>query len=87
MRHDTLYRVPAAALQEPALKDAAIEAKVEAGKMPLNGGITTDDQGNVFMTDIEHSAILKTSPDAKLSTVVKDKRIRRADGLSFQPDR
>jgi sugar lactone lactonase YvrE len=87
MNHDTLYRVPAAVLQDFASDDAAIKAKVEAvGRKPLNDGITTDDAGNVFLTDIEHSAILEMSPDGKLSTVVKDKRIRWADGLSWGPD-
>lgn len=42
--------------------------------------------GNVFLTDIEHAAIVEIAPDGNLSTVVKNKRIRWADGLSFGPD-
>lgn len=67
--------------------ESDIEAKIEAvGKKPLNDGIATDADGNVFVTDIEHSAVLELAPDGKLTTVVKDKRIRWADGLAFGPD-
>ena len=84
MNHDTLYRLPAAVLQNPALDDRAIAAEIEAvGRKPLNDGITTDDRGNVFLTDIEHGAVVEMSPDGKLSTTIKDKRIRWADGLSW----
>lgn len=87
MNHDTLYRVPTSALQDTKLEDAAIAKKVEAvGKKPLNDGLSIDDQNNVFITDIEHQAVLEMSPEGKLSTVVKDKRIRWADGLTFGPD-
>lgn len=87
MNHDRLYRVPAAALQNPALGDDAIRRQVRAvGRKPLNDGITTDDAGNIFLTDIEHQAVLRMTPAGKLSTVIKDKRIRWADGLSWGPD-
>lgn len=87
MNHDTLYRVPTAVLQDFSLDDAAIAAKVETvGKKPLNDGISIDDQNNVFITDIEHQAVVKMAPDGTLQTIVKDKRIRWADGLSFGPD-
>jgi sugar lactone lactonase YvrE len=87
MNHDTLYRVPTAILQDPNSNEAAIEAAVEpVGRKPLSDGITIDDAGNVFVTDIEHSAVIAVSPDGRLSTVVKDRRIRWADGLAFGPD-
>jgi sugar lactone lactonase YvrE len=87
MNHDTLYRIPTASLQDATLDDAALANKVEAvGKKPLNDGLSIDDQNNVFITDIEHQAVMQLSPDGKLSTVVKDKRIRWADGLTFGPD-
>jgi hypothetical protein len=87
MNHDMLYRIPAADLQNPTLDDVALAKRVEAiGKKPLNDGITSDDAGNVYLTDIEHGAVLKMTPDGALSTVIKDKRIRWADGLGFGPD-
>lgn len=87
MNHDTLYRVPAATLQDATLDDAALAVAIEAvGKKPLDDGLSIDDQNNVFITDIEHSAVIAMAPDGKLTTIVKDKRIRWADGLSFGPD-
>ncbi|MEM9330063.1 MAG: hypothetical protein AAGA53_01980, partial [Pseudomonadota bacterium] len=41
---------------------------------------------NVYITDIEHQAVVKMAPDGTLTTIVKDDRIRWADGLSFGPD-
>jgi sugar lactone lactonase YvrE len=87
MNHDTLFRVPTAALQDPSLNDAAIASKIEpVGKKPLNDGLSIDDQNGVFITDVEHQAVLRMTPDGKLATIVKDSRIRWADGLSFGPD-
>jgi hypothetical protein len=87
MNHDTLYRVPTAVLQDFSLDDAAIAAKVQAvGKKPLNDGMTIDREGNLYITDIEHSAVLRMAPGGQLSTVIKDQRIRWADGLGFGPD-
>jgi sugar lactone lactonase YvrE len=87
MNHDTLYRIPAAALQDAALDSTELETKIEAvGQKPLNDGYSVDDQNNVFITDVEHQAVVKMAPDGTLTTVVKDDRIRWADGLSFGPD-
>jgi DNA-binding beta-propeller fold protein YncE len=87
MNHDTLYRVPASLLNDPAKGDPDLVPAVEAvGPKPLNDGLSIDDQGNVFITDIEHQAVLALGPDGKLTTVIKDSRIRWADALSFGPD-
>jgi sugar lactone lactonase YvrE len=87
MNHDTMYRVPTALLQDPVATEAAVEAGIEpVGPKPLNDGLAIDDQGNVFITDIEHQAVLALAPNGSLSTVVKDTRIRWADALAFGPD-
>jgi sugar lactone lactonase YvrE len=87
MNHDTLYRIPAAVLHDPAASEEAVAAAVEpVGAKPLNDGIAMDDQGNVFITDIEHQAVLALAPDGTLTTVVKDSRIRWADAVAFGPD-
>jgi sugar lactone lactonase YvrE len=87
MNHDTLYRIPASALQDPSLSDEELVTKIEeVGQKPLNDGFSIDDQNNVFITDVEHQAVVAMAPDGTLTTVVKDDRIRWADGLSFGPD-
>ncbi len=87
MNHDTLYRIPTSALQDESLDAASLEKTIEpVGKKPLNDGLSIDDQNNIFITDVEHQAVVSMAPDGKLTTVVKDKRIRWADSLSFGPD-
>ena len=87
MNHDTLYRVPTDVLQQPDVDDASVEEQLEpVGKKPLNDGLSIDDQNNVYITDIEHQAVVRMAPDGKLTTIVKDDRIRWADGLAFGPD-
>ena len=87
MSHDTLYRVPTAALLNNSLSDGAVASRVEAlGRKPLSDGLSADVDGGVWITDVEHGAVLRMAPDGTLETWVKDPRIRWADALSFGPD-
>ena len=87
MANDTLYRVPTAALRDPANGDSQIAELVEAvGRKPLSDGLSADLLGNVYITDVEHGAVLRMAPGGALTTVVRTPRIRWADGLSFGPD-
>jgi len=87
MSHDTLYRVPTAVLLDRSLGDSAIASRVEAlGRKPLSDGLSSDIEGGVWITDVEHGAVLRMAPDGTLQTWVKDPRIRWADALSFGPD-
>ncbi|MGI9352201.1 MAG: L-dopachrome tautomerase-related protein [Rhizobiaceae bacterium] len=86
MNHDTLYRVPTTILQQPDIDDGSIAEQLEAvGKKPLNDGLSIDDQNNVYISDIEHQAVVRMAPNGTLTTIVKDDRIRWADGLKFGP--
>lgn len=83
---DRMYRIRAADLQNPNLDDAALAARVEDfAPKTLSDGLTTDDDGNVYLSDMEHSAIVVLKPDATLETLVKDPRLRWPDGFSFGP--
>lgn len=88
MTHDTMYRVPAASLRDAATSDAALGERVEAyGDKPLSDGLSMDLEGNLYITDVEHRAVLMLPPGGgALQTVIADPRIRWADGLSFGPD-
>jgi hypothetical protein len=83
---DRMFRIRAADLQNPNLEDAELAGRVEdfAAKT-LSDGLTTDDAGNVYLSDMEHSAIVVLKPDATLETLVKDPRLRWPDGFSFGP--
>lgn len=87
VNHDRLHRVRAADLSNAALAAEALDALVEDyGAKTLSDGLTTDDLGNVYLSDMEHSAVLTLGPDRKLTTLVKDPRLRWPDGFSFGPD-
>jgi sugar lactone lactonase YvrE len=87
MAHDTLFRIPVAALATPELAQTAGAAVQAVGKKPLNDGLSSDDQGNIYLTDVEHGSVMRHGSDGKLITLIRDDaRIRWADALSFGPD-
>lgn len=84
---DRLYRIPTAALRDESLSPDALAAKVEDyAPKTISDGLSSDTDGNVYVTDPEHSAISSIGPDRQLHTVVKDDKLRWPDGLSFGPD-
>ncbi|MFU8896867.1 MAG: L-dopachrome tautomerase-related protein [Gammaproteobacteria bacterium] len=86
MTHDTLYRIPTSALLNDELSAHALGERIEAvGKKPLSDGLSADLAGNVYVTDVEHGAVLRMAPDGELRTIVRSPRIRWADGLSYGP--
>lgn len=87
MNHDTLYRIPTGPLKDFATPESEVARSIErVGRKPLNDGMSIDDENGVFITDVEHQAVLRMTPGGRLQTIVKDSRIRWADGLSFGPD-
>lgn len=82
-----LWRIHTADLRNEALDAASLEAKVEdfAAK-PLTDGLTTDDDGNIYLSDMEHSAVHRLSPDGNIQTLLSDRRLRWPDGFSFGPN-
>jgi sugar lactone lactonase YvrE len=82
MNHPTLYRVATKALRETP--DEAAATLEDLGPKPLSDGITADLAGGVYITDVEHGAVMKREPDGKLTTLVKDPaKIRWADSVGF----
>ena len=87
INHDGLFRIPVAALIDVELTEDALAAEVErVSNKPLSDGLSIDAGGDVFITDVEHGAVLALGADGALRTVVKSERIRWADGLSLGPD-
>ena len=84
---DRMWRVRTADLNNAALSPVALGALVEDyGPKTLSDGLTIDDADNLFVSDMEHSAVLQLGPDRKLVTLLKDERLRWPDGFSFGPD-
>lgn len=87
MTHDRLYRVPTAPLRDAALSESAVASRVEdLGPKPLSDGLSADTAGGVWITDVEHGAVLRRAPDGRLETWIRSPRVRWADGLSWGPD-
>ncbi|HUI27227.1 MAG TPA: L-dopachrome tautomerase-related protein [Candidatus Kryptonia bacterium] len=84
---DRMYRIATKDLNDESLGPAALAAKVQdfAAKT-LSDGLTMDVADNIYLSDMEHSAILTLGPDRKLTTLLKDPRLRWPDGFSFAPD-
>lgn len=87
MAHDTLFRVPTGALRDAGLSARDLADAVEpVGRKPLSDGLSADLLGNLYITDVEHGAVLRMAPGGQLSTIVRSPRVRWADSLSFGPD-
>ncbi len=82
-----MYRLPAATLRDPNVSEEQLSQAVEVyAEKTMSDGITTDDAGNLYLSDLEHSAILRLGEDRTMQTLLKDPRIRWPDGFSFGPD-
>jgi len=83
---DRLYRVRTRDLTDTALAPAALAARVEEfAAKTLSDGLTMDVQDNIYLSDMEHSAIVRLGQDRRLTTLLKDARLRWPDGFSFGP--
>jgi sugar lactone lactonase YvrE len=82
-----MYRIATQYLNDSTLSPAKLAAKVEDfGPKTMSDGLTMDVKGNIYLSDMEHSAVLTLGPDRKLETLIKDPRLRWPDGFSFGPD-
>ncbi len=87
MAHDTMYRIKVSDLLIQSLSEGALAARAQAiGPKPLNDGLSTDGDGNLLITDVEHGAVIRMAPEGELTTLVRSDQIRWADALSYGPD-
>ncbi len=87
MNHGGLFRVPVRDLKNPVLASRQLANVVERySDKPISDGLSADLSGNIYITDVEHGAVLLADRQSALHTMVKSTRIRWADGLSFGPD-
>ena len=82
-----LYRIPLDVLTNGALSDSELAARVDrVATKPLSDGMSIDVNGNIFGTDIEHGSIFLVNADRELHTLLRTRKIRWPDALSFGPD-
>ncbi|MBL4798186.1 MAG: hypothetical protein JKY50_12280 [Oleispira sp.] len=84
---DQLYRIPYASLVDASLSSSQLALAVEAvGEKTMTDGLAIDTQGNVYLSDLENSAIVRKLPTGELQTLLKSASIRWPDGFSFGPE-
>jgi sugar lactone lactonase YvrE len=82
-----LYRVPTSALLDPKLSWQELEGRTERfAEKTMSDGIAIDANDTVYLTDLEHSAIVSLDQKHVLRTLVKDARLRWPDGLALSRD-
>ncbi|MBL8019827.1 MAG: hypothetical protein JNM27_09195 [Leptospirales bacterium] len=82
-----MYRIDSKFLRDESYNADQIAGAVETvGRKTDSDGITTDDRGNVYITDASSDSIHRMSPDGKIETLVKSDKLRWPDGFSFGPD-
>jgi sugar lactone lactonase YvrE len=82
-----LYRVLLSDLLDQNLPPDQLANRVERiSDKPLSDGLSIDVEGNVYITDVEHSSIFVTAPGRDLKTLIQSRDIRWPDALSFGPD-
>ncbi|GLQ29863.1 L-dopachrome tautomerase-related protein [Litoribrevibacter albus] len=84
---DMLYSLPTRHLKYAKANDHILMGFVKpVGRKTMTDAMSTDDQGRLYLTDIEHSAIVRMSADGHRETLLKTETLRWPDGLSFGPD-
>lgn len=83
-----LYRIRTRDLRDETLGPEQLAGQVETlAPKTMSDGITSDDQGRIYLSDLEHSAIVRYAPDTgAMETLIKTDRLRWPDGFSFGPD-
>lgn len=82
-----LYRVRLSDLRNKRLPASQLATRVERfSDKPLSDGFSIDVDGNVYITDVEHSSIFIVGPDQQLETLIQSRSMRWPDALSFGPD-
>jgi sugar lactone lactonase YvrE len=82
---DKLYRLKTEDLRNESLSAQQLAAKVQdLGRFVTTDGMTFDPAGNLYVGDLQKSAIVKISPDLKMSTLIQDDRLIWPDSYSVR---
>lgn len=83
----TLHRVPTVALRDRERTPYALANAVEVyAERPACDGISTDVEGNIYISDIEAHAIGVVDAERNYRRLVTDPRLSWPDAFSFGPD-
>jgi sugar lactone lactonase YvrE len=81
----TLYRIKMSYLTDENLSEKDLESKIEnVGQTPASDGMLEAADGSVYLTDLEHNAVVRWDPVSKdIEAVITDKRLLWPDTLSW----
>lgn len=84
----SVYRVRAVDLLDRSLPKEELGARVERyGEKAPSDGISIDDAGNIYVTDLENNAVGVTTPEGEYQILARDdERLIWPDGFSYGPD-
>ena len=82
-----LFRVRVLDLADETIAAQQLADRVERfSDKPLSDGLVAAANGDIYVTDVEHGAVIAIDQERMLSTVIRTPRVRWADDLSFGPD-
>lgn len=82
-----LHRIPVNSLIDESLVKTQIESTVEkVANITMTDGIYVDAQQRVYLSDVEHSAVVRLNADGKLETILKHPEFRWPTGFVVSPD-
>ena len=84
----TLYRIKTSFLTDENLTEQDLETKVEnLGQTPAPDGMLETPDGSLYLTDLEHHAVVHWDPATRsVKQVIADKRLMWPDTLSWGPN-
>ena len=81
-----LYRVPMQYVTDPSVPPATLAQHVERySEKPFSDGLTNDETGNIYITDVEHSSIFLVGKDRQIRTLIRSEKIRWAAAVAHGP--
>lgn len=83
-----LYRVRTSDLLDTSLNAEVLGQRVERyARKPNNGGLSIDDDGNLYLTEVEHRAVGVIGPkERRYQRLTSHPDLVWPDGVSFSPD-
>ena len=79
----TLWSLPTQLLREGATDNEIAAAIQKVGNKPVSDGMTTDDRGNHYITNLPDNAISVLTNEGELTKLVQDDRLIWSDSLDF----
>ena len=81
-----LFRIRLSDLRNEKLPASQLANRIERySDKPLSDGLSVDLEGNIYITDVEHSSVFVVGAQRDLKTLIQSPNIRWPDALSFGP--